>query len=174
MNLIVALLLSALTCRRLSSAHLHSLQEILMPVPVASPSKSEARKIVLDTLRVLGPLTVNRLKELLGDVSISSLRGVLTELCTQRLIEYDVHRSVFSLVGTVDAAQQKVTPPPSTEVNKAAPSFKEITIRVSPGLHTALKQYARLQQTSIESEAQHLLSEIVRMYQHTNVIPTQT
>jgi hypothetical protein len=117
---------------------------------------------------VYGAMNISQLKALLPDSKASQLIEVISELREHRLIEFNRKLSAFIL--SPDQEQLPV----NIEVNKPSHKFKEITLRVSPGLHKALQQYARLQETSIESEAQHLLAEIVRMYQHTHVIPTQT
>ena len=171
MKLIGALfvLLAALHSRRLSSTYRLSKLEIVMPATLsATASKSQIHTQVLEAINVYGPLNISQLKTLLPDSKASQLIEVISELRTNRLIDFNRTLSAF----TLSPDQEPL--PANTEVMKPSHKLKEITLRVSPGLHKALQQYARLQETSIESEAQHLLAEIVRMYQHTHVIPTQT
>ena len=160
------LLLAALHGRRLSPTYRLSTLEILMPATLSAPSKSQVRTQVLEAINLYGALNISQLKALLPDSKAAQLIEVISELRTNRLIALNRKLSAFML------RDDEEQPPIEVEVNKPSRKFKEITLRVSPGLHNALRQYARLQETSIESEAQHLLAEIVRMYQHTHVIPT--
>lgn len=137
----------------------------------ATTTKTELGTQVLEALKLYGALNVAQLKAVIPDARASQLIQVVSDLRTNRLVTFNRRLSAFILAEEQELIQRETQNSiPAKE--SAPPKFKEITLRVSPGLHNALRQYARLQETSIESEAQHLLAEIVRMYQHTNVIPT--
>jgi hypothetical protein len=128
---------------------------------------------ILKVIKQFGPQTPAMLAMYFPGVNKQHIRSALVELSTRSEVIYEVSSSRYLLAPiestTIDVVAEPIE---NNAASKQKGSSKQITLTVSPAMYQALRKYARLQETSIEAEAQHLLAETIRMYQHSNVIPT--
>ena len=120
-----------------------------------------------------GPQTPATLQIHVPGVEQQDIGAALNELVYKGKVVYDSSSSKY-LLPTAKPLTFNATPEAieNKTIAKQSGSSKQITLTVSSAMYQALRKYARLQETSIEAEAQHLLAETIRMYQHSNVIPT--
>lgn len=121
-----------------------------------SPTPSEIEDRIIGAVAV-SPRSGNYIAALFPSVSTEVVVRALNELQHKKALELDHNFNYCLSTGPV--------------LNNTAPSLKELDLQIPVGVLRDLKRYARTQGTSVEMEAAHLLSEIVRVYKAQGVIP---